>query len=106
MSDRLEALTEDYSRTPVPDARKVGGIRIAAIITGIVITVPVLIIRARANLSTYVILQFPFGQTGGKLVNAVVAISVLGWFAVTAAVFGDAVQTWKRFDSASHSVVT
>lgn len=126
LTDRLDALTEDYSRTPVPDDKKVGGVRIAAIITGIVITVPVLIVGAeiaigrglagaiqaffggglilaflgcltayvgaRANLSTYVILQFPFGQRGGKLVNMVVAISVLGWFAVTAAVFGDAVQ--------------
>ncbi len=123
---KLNDLTEDYSRTPVPPHMKVGGLRVAAIIVGIVITVPILVVGAevsiglglagaiqaffhgglilaalgcltavvgaKANLSTYVILQFPFGQLGGKIVNLVLASTVLGWYAVTADIFGEAVN--------------
>lgn len=46
------------------------------------------IIGSRSRLSTYVILQFSFGKTGAKLINLLMAITLLGWFASTAELFG------------------
>lgn len=46
------------------------------------------IIGSRSRLSTYMILQFSFGKTGAKLVNLLMAITLLGWFASTAELFG------------------
>lgn len=46
------------------------------------------IIGSRSRLSTYMILQFSFGPTGAKLVNLLMAITLLGWFASTAELFG------------------
>jgi cytosine permease len=48
------------------------------------------VVGARANLSTSMILQFPFGRSGGRLVNIVLLLSILGLYSVTAAVFGGA----------------
>lgn len=46
------------------------------------------IIGSRSRLSTYMILQFSFGPTGAKLVNLLMAITLLGWYASTAELFG------------------
>lgn len=46
------------------------------------------IIGSRSRLSTYMILQFSFGKSGAKLVNLLMAITLLGWFASTAELFG------------------
>lgn len=46
------------------------------------------IVGSRSRLSTYMILQFSFGPTGAKLVNLLMAITLLGWFASTAELFG------------------
>jgi len=45
-------------------------------------------VAARSRLPTAMINQFVFGQQGAKVVNAVLAISLLGWFGVTASLFG------------------
>jgi len=49
------------------------------------------IIGRRTRLSTYMILHFSFGKTGVKLVNLLVSISMIGWYAVTIELFGQAI---------------
>lgn len=123
---RLEKLTEDYTREPVPDDVNTGGLQVAVILCAIGITLPVLaygawlsidnglgsanfafwigcwivaliscfsgLVGARARLSTYMILQFSFGKTGAKLVNLLMAIILLGWYAATCEEFGLAIS--------------
>jgi cytosine permease len=48
------------------------------------------LVGAQARLSTYMLVQFAFGVAGARLVNAVFAVSLFGWFGVNAALFGDA----------------
>ena len=55
------------------------------------------VIAAKTRLSTYVIIQFPFGRQGAKLVNGVIALTLLGWFAITASFFGQATQGAVEF---------
>ncbi|MDB5368154.1 MAG: codB 1 [Rhodospirillales bacterium] len=59
-----------------------GGLLLAAI------AVPTAIVGARARLSTYMLINAAFGSTGGKLVNALLALSLLGWFGVIMMLFG------------------
>lgn len=49
------------------------------------------IIGRRTRLSTYMILHFSFGKMGVKLVNLIVALPALGWYAITIELFGQAV---------------
>jgi cytosine permease len=66
------------------------GIR-ASVLGGIVLTamsVPAAIVGARTRLSTYMIVSHVFGKGGAKVVNLVLAIVLLGWYAVTAELFG------------------
>ena len=46
------------------------------------------IIGNRSRLSTYMILHFSFGKEGAKIINSIVAITLLGWYAVTVEIFG------------------
>lgn len=48
------------------------------------------VVGAKTRLSTYMIIKFSFGEWGAHLVNAVLMVSLLGWSAVTVAVFGQA----------------
>lgn len=123
---RLEKLTEDYTREPVPADVNTSGLQVAVILCAIGITLPVLaygawlsidnglgsanfafwvgcwivtviscfsgLVGARARLSTYMILQFSFGKTGAKLVNLLMAIILLGWYAATCEEFGLAIS--------------
>ncbi|GIL39613.1 cytosine permease [Roseiterribacter gracilis] len=52
------------------------------------IAVPAAFVGARAKLSTYMLINQAFGATGGKLVNALLALSLLGWFGVIMTMFG------------------
>ena len=45
-------------------------------------------VGASSRLSTSMILQFSFGPVGAKIVNLVLALTLLGWFGVTTALFG------------------
>lgn len=54
------------------------------------------VVGSRSRLSTYMIIQFPFGKTGAKIVNALMAITLLGWYAVTCEVFGVAMADGVR----------
>ena len=125
MSD-IEQITEDYSRQQVPDAQAVSGARIALVIIGFAITLPLMltgsklglslgleksllafsiggallmvlgiftaIVGANAKVSTYKIIETPFGVLGAKFVNIVLAMTLMGWYGVTAALFGEATQ--------------
>ncbi|WP_353476772.1 cytosine permease (plasmid) [Salipiger sp. H15] len=125
-ASRLETLTEDYTREPVPAHVNTRGLQIAIIQCAIGITLPVLaysswlaqenglgsanfgfwagswivalisvfsgMVGAQSRLSTYMILQFSFGRTGAKLVNLLMAVILLGWYAVTCEEFGLAIS--------------
>lgn len=122
----LNRLTDDHSRTPVPAGEGVGGWRVAMVIVGFAITLPLMLtgsrmglalgmdnalraffaggliltaagsltamVAADARLSTYKILEFSFGRIGAKLVSALLALTLFGWYGVTAALFGDALR--------------
>ncbi|MDB4010557.1 cytosine permease [Polaribacter sp.] len=115
---------DDYTRTKVPENKTVPGIKIAAIIVGIGVTLPTFyvggevaqaiglskslwvfilvnlvlgilcgitaIIGNRTRLSTYMLLHFSFGKKGTLFVNCLIGITLLGWYAVTVEVFGEA----------------
>ena len=51
------------------------------------------VVAANARLSTYKILEFSFGRSGAKLVSALLALTLFGWYGVTAALFGEALRT-------------
>ena len=119
---RIETLTQDYNRVPVPDEKTVNAWHIALIKIGIVIALPAFFtgaeigaamgladaclvvivaafllallaaltgtVGANSRLSTSMILQFPFGRLGAKFVNLILALTLLGWFGVTTALFG------------------
>ena len=53
-----------------------------------VMSVPAAVVGARTRLSTYMIVSNVFGNTGARLVNFVLALVLLGWYAVTAELFG------------------
>lgn len=50
------------------------------------------IVGARCRLSTYQVLAFSFGSRGAQLVNLMLAVMLIGWFATTADMLGGAVQ--------------
>ena len=50
------------------------------------------VVAARTRLSTYMILHFTFGETGVKPINILLAITYIGYFAVTGDIFGRAVH--------------
>lgn len=63
----------------------------AAIIGSVILTVlsiPAAVVGARTRLSTYMIVQNVFGPGGSRVVNLVLAIVLIGWYAVTAELFG------------------
>jgi cytosine permease len=53
-----------------------------------VMSVPSAIVGARTRLSTYMIVSRVFGANGARIVNLMLAIVLLGWYAVTAELFG------------------
>lgn len=50
------------------------------------------VVGARCRLSTYQILAFSFGLRGAQLVNMMLGVMLIGWFATTADILGGAVQ--------------
>ena len=65
---------------------------IIAAVTGAMIlsvmSVPAAIVGARTRLSSYMIIEHTFGYAGAKFVNFWFGIFLLGWYAVTAELFG------------------
>ncbi|ANQ52479.2 hypothetical protein MY04_5147 [Flammeovirga sp. MY04] len=50
------------------------------------------LIGNRSRLSTYMILSFPFGKQGVKLINLMIGICLLGWFAVALELLSEAIN--------------
>ncbi len=46
-------------------------------------------VGARSHLPTSMITQFAFGRIGSRVINLILGISLLGWFGVTAELFGN-----------------
>lgn len=53
-----------------------------------VLSIPAAIVGSRTRLSTYMIVQRVFGRGGSRVVNFVLALVLIGWYAVTAELFG------------------
>lgn len=121
----FDELAEDHSGSKVPKEELVSGYRVALVIIGFSITIPLMItgsnlgysigldksmpaffigglilmligmctaaVGAMSRVSTYMIVKIPFGVHGAKLINLVLASTLLGWYGVTAALFGEAV---------------
>ena len=51
------------------------------------------IIGTRSRLTTYMILRFPFGKHGAKLINLILGIILLGWFAVGLELLSELIST-------------
>lgn len=60
---------------------------LASITLGIM-AVPSSIVGARTRFTSYMILEFVFGQKGAKAVNFLLGLTLVGWFTVTAGFFG------------------
>lgn len=68
---------------------------IAVVIAGLVLTVMAGFtgaVAAKSRLSTSLITQFAFGRLGGRLVNGILSVTLLGWFGVTAQIFAESLQ--------------
>jgi cytosine permease len=50
-------------------------------------------VGVRTRLSTYMVLQFSFGRHGAKLINLTMAVTLLGFYAATADIFGSTVAS-------------
>jgi cytosine permease len=119
-------VNDDFAFEPVPDNNTVSGLRIALVLTGIIIALPSFIIGAnlgatlgfrrgalaiifgglvltaiafatgtvgaRTRLTTAMIARQTFGTFGGRIVSGILAIACLGWFGVTAEVFGQSIH--------------
>lgn len=73
----------------------IGGL-LAALIAGLVlaaVAVTTGYIGAKTRLSTYMISRHAFGCTGAKVANFILALTLFGWFGVTAAFFAQAADT-------------
>lgn len=51
------------------------------------------LVGVRTRLSTYMVLQFSFGRHGAKLINLTMAVTLLGFYAATADIFGSTVAS-------------
>ena len=77
---------------------------IAFLLGGLIITVVAVltgIIGIRNRLSSYMILRYPFGLQGSKLINLCLSLSMFGWFGVNVYLFSQAADgLWQSlFDS-------
>ncbi|MFL9886717.1 cytosine permease [Paraburkholderia agricolaris] len=71
------------------------GAFVAIIIASLTLTLfalPCAIAGASSRLSSYMLIIDAFGTTGGRCVNAVLSLSMLGWFGVIAMMFGGAMR--------------
>ena len=66
------------------------GVRAAIIGSTILaaMSIPAAIVGSRTRLSTYMIVRNVFGRGGSRAVNLVLAVVLIGWYAVTAELFG------------------
>ena len=50
------------------------------------------LIGNRSRLSTYMILRFPFGEQGAKIINFIIGLILLGWYSVALELLAQAIQ--------------
>ncbi len=50
-------------------------------------------VGARSRLSTYLLIEFAFGRSGAKIVNGLIALSLIGWYGVISNTLGQATQS-------------
>lgn len=68
---------------------------IVAVLSGLVlalISVPAAIAGARSRLTTYMLIRAAFGTVGGRFLNALLSLSLLGWFGIIGSMFGEAIH--------------
>ena len=57
-----------------------------------VLCIATTIVGNRSRLSTYMILRFPFGEQGAKIINFIIGLILLGWFSVALELLAQAIQ--------------
>lgn len=57
-----------------------------------VLCVATTLVGNRSRLSTYMILRFPFGEEGAKLINFIIGLCLLGWFSVALELLAKAIR--------------
>ncbi|MFK7776449.1 MAG: cytosine permease, partial [Saprospiraceae bacterium] len=57
-----------------------------------VLCVATTLIGNRSRLSTYMILRFPFGEEGARIINFIIGIILIGWFSVALELLAQAIQ--------------
>ena len=80
-----------YSAGELAQGTGLGKAMIAAITGALILSllsVPAAIVGARTRLSSYMIIEHTFGYVGAKFINFWFALFLLGWYAVTAELFG------------------
>ena len=78
--------------------QKVGFSTASLIFVGVCVVLGLLcaltaMVGVRTRLSTYMVLQFSFGRHGAKLINLTMAVTLLGFYAATADIFGSTVAS-------------
>ncbi|CAM3850689.1 purine-cytosine permease family protein [Parendozoicomonas haliclonae] len=125
MTDDTKNQNNSYCLKPVPETEWVSGWKVAQVVFGIGITLPVFwlganttlslglptalllffivnslfgcltvltaLVGSRTHLSTYMILKFSFGRIGSRLINLIMAVTFLGFYAATVSIFGETV---------------
>jgi len=75
---------------------------VIAVVAGALIlslmSVPAAVVGARTRLSSYMIIEHTFGYAGAKFVNFWFGLFLLGWYAVTAELFGRTLISCGRRD--------
>ncbi|MDF3934537.1 hypothetical protein [Pseudomonas citronellolis] len=70
-----------------------GGALLACLGGGLIlllVALPAAYAGARSRLTTYMLIMDAFGSVGGRLVNLLLSLSLLGWFGIIASLFGRA----------------
>jgi len=80
-----------YSAGELAQAMGLERAAVATIIGALILSfmsIPAAIVGARTRLSSYMIIEHTFGYVGAKVVNFGFGVFLLGWYAVTAELFG------------------
>jgi cytosine permease len=80
-----------YSAGELAHGIGLGPAMLAAIVGALILSimsVPAAIVGMKARLSSYMIIEHTFGYVGAKFVNLLFGVFLLGWYAVTAELFG------------------
>ena len=69
----------------------IGAAAAVALASGVLclMSIPAAVVGAETRMSSYLIIEFVFGRNGSDYVNGLLALTLLGWFAVTAGFFGE-----------------